>query len=173
MNEVLDHIHRRLLEEGERVIAFFEAFPLDQIEAVVYSDGSGWNVRQVLSHLVASENAYQHHLEQLLKFGNPLIFDQSLDDFNQVEVRKLERKTVRELLDSFREARRKTLLLVETMNERDLSRTAIHPWFGEQRIGWLLKLIYRHNAMHLQDVRRNLESRAASPRSSEGDERPE
>ncbi len=168
MNEALEHIHRRLLEEGERVVAFFESLSRDQLESVIYPDGPRWNTRQVLCHLVATENAYQHHLEKLLTSGDQLLFDKDIDEFNQAEVRKLDGIPVQELLESFRQARQRTLHLVETMHDRDLSLTAVHPWFGEQQIGWLLKLIYRHNAMHLQDVRRHLLSPASLSGSSEG-----
>lgn len=169
MNQVIEHIHRRLHEEGERVIAFFETLPRDQLEVIIYDEGPRWNARQVLCHLVASENAYQHHLEQLLKSANPLIFDQNIDEFNQAEVRKINQLPVGELLDSYRKARQRTLLLVEDMKSEDLAKTAIHPWFGEQEVVWLLKLIYRHNAMHLQDIRRNLKNTtAASPTTDSG-----
>lgn len=164
----LEHIHRRLLEEGERVVVFFKTLTQDQLESIIYPDGPRWNTRQVLSHLVATEKAYQHHLEQLLKSGDQLLFDKDIDEFNQAEVRKLEGIPVQELLESFRQARQRTLHLVETMHDRDLSLTAVHPWFGEQQIGWLLKLIYRHNAMHLKDVRSHLLSPASPSGTSEG-----
>lgn len=162
MNEVSEHIHRRLREEGERVIAFFESLPREQMEMTIYAGSPQWNVHQVLCHLVASEIAYQRHLVQLLESGNVLLFDQNIDDFNRVEVQKLAATPVRELLDSYREARKRTLLLVEDMDIEDLTKTAIHPWFGKKEIGWLLKLIYRHNAMHLQDIRRRLQNSGIS-----------
>jgi hypothetical protein len=38
-----------------------------------------------------------------------------------------------------------------------------HPWFGEVEIRDMLKLVYRHNMIHLRDVRSALKSGGPTP----------
>jgi hypothetical protein len=84
--------------------------------------------------------------------------DIDIDKFNESEVARLESKPVDLLLQEYRQARENTLLMVSGLNEPDLDKTAHHPWFGEQAISWYLKLIYRHNILHIQDIRKALQT---------------
>lgn len=167
LDKELEHIYRRLLEEGNKVIAFFESLSIEQLEMRVYTEGTQWNVRQILCHLISAEKAYLGLLENLTRKKKPLLFDQDIDVFNESEVQSMDGIPVPELIEGFRWAREKTLHLVEDLHAEDLSQTAVHPWFGEREIGWLLKLIYRHNTMHLQDVRRLVQNGTSPSRSAD------
>jgi hypothetical protein len=55
--------------------------------------------------------------------------------------------------------------MARSMDESDLTKKTNHPWFGEQTIGWFLKLIYRHNALHLLDIRKAIQTGEPVPHS--------
>jgi hypothetical protein len=46
--------------------------------------------------------------------------------------------------------------MVGQIADDDFKRTGRHPFFGQMSIDEMFKLIYRHNMMHLRDVRRAL-----------------
>ena len=44
-------------------------------------------------------------------------------------------------------------------DETDLDREGRHPFFGPSALEKLLKLVYRHNMLHLRDIRHALKER--------------
>lgn len=158
MADELAHIQRRLTEEGEKVIAFFESLSPSDWEQRVYTVGSQWRVKQVLAHFISVERAYQTYIRDVLQGGQGAPRDMDIDAFNDAEAPALSVNPVAELISALRQARGDTLRLTETLEEGDLSRSGYHPWFGEKNLAWYLKLLYRHHTMHLQDVRKSLET---------------
>lgn len=158
MDEDLSHLKKRLREEGEKTLAYFSTLSHDRWEIPVYTAGSRWRIRQILAHFISTERIYQHYLEDVLRGGRGAPMDMDIDQFNEAEVAKIGSQAVTDLLESFREAREETLQITDAMDAGDLLKTALHPWFGERTLGWYLKLIYRHNNLHLQDIRRAIQA---------------
>jgi hypothetical protein len=163
LSENLAHLQKRLTEEGEKAIAFFESLSESDWDQQVYTTGSGWRVRQVLAHFVSAEKAYQQSIQDVLHGGRGVPEDLDIDRFNESETPLLSQQPVTELIEALRKSRRETLQIAHTLDESDLRRTANHPWFGEREVGWFLKLLYRHHIMHLYDVRKALETHAPVP----------
>jgi len=152
------HISRRLYEEGEITKRFFISLNSAEWEQPVYTIGSGWKVRQILAHFVSAEGAYQRYLQDVLEGGRGAPKEMDIDEFNEAEVPPLSLKPINILLNEFQQARCETIRLVESLSVNDLNRLAFHPWFGEKEVRWYLKLLYRHNLMHLQDIRKVFEN---------------
>lgn len=70
-------------------------------------------------------------------------------------------RTAADLLPEFQRLRAETVELVAGINEDDLDREGHHPFFGRSALEKLFKLIYRHNMIHLRDVRRVLQETQA------------
>lgn len=155
MEDELDHIRKRLQDEGEKTIAFFNALGPEDWEWQVYTTGSGWRVGDILAHFISAERAYQFYLQDVLKGGTGAPNSMDIDQFNEAEVATMN-EPPDELLKSYRQVRQDTIRLTNDLNEDDLSRIANHPWFEDKEIGWYLKLIYRHNTMHRMDIRKSL-----------------
>jgi hypothetical protein len=154
MESEIIHLRKRLKDEGEKVSSFFESLSPEDWAVEVYTEGSRWHVRQILAHFISTELVYQRSLEDVLQGGNGAAFDLDIDQFNETEVAGMGPTPIGELLAGYRDARQKTLDLTKKMSESDLTRMATHPWFGEREVGWLLRLVYRHNTLHLQDIRK-------------------
>lgn len=165
MSESLVHIRKRLIEEGDKTLAFFEGLAPADWDQQVYVTGSGWHVRQVLAHFVSAERAYQARLLDVLHGGRGAPSDLDIDRFNEAETPPLSRQSIPGLIGELRLARSETVRMTENMRESDLSRQAFHPWFGENDVAFFLKLLYRHQAMHLFEVKRSLESGQPNPHS--------
>ncbi|MEW6567902.1 MAG: DinB family protein [Chloroflexota bacterium] len=159
MDETLALILRRLTTEGEKTAAFFEALGPDDWDQQVYTTGSRWRARHILAHFVSAERAYGRTLCQVLAGESGLPRDFDLDAFNEAEVASLIALDTPSLLAAFRQARAETVDLVSSLDSDDLAQRGYHPWFGDSALEDMLKLIYRHNAIHQRDVRRALDTR--------------
>lgn len=172
MNKELAHIRSRLALEGEKTAQYFESLSEADWEQQVYSTGPGWQVRQILAHFISAERAYQKYIADVLAGGAGAPRDLDIDAFNEVETPRLSNVPVKDLLAQYRQARAETLRMTENLDEADLTRLGYHPWFGEKELSWYLKLLYRHNTMHLQDVRKAIEPGGAlSPSDARSTER--
>jgi hypothetical protein len=61
-----------------------------------------------------------------------------------------------ELLSQYTIQRKKICQLVSSMSADDLQRTGRHPFLGVTQVEEMVKLIYRHNQIHLRDIRKIL-----------------
>lgn len=156
MRSELDHIRKRLRNEGDKTIIFFEGLSPADWDCEIYSTGSRWRAREVLAHFISAERAYQRYLQEVLKGGVGATADLDIDQFNETDVATMDGVSPRKLLDTYRLVREDTIDLTKVMEEEDLAKIVQHPWFGSKEISWYLKLLYRHNTMHRQDVQRTL-----------------
>jgi hypothetical protein len=161
--ENLAHLQKRLAEEGAKTVAFFESLNQSDWDQQVYTTGSRWRVRQVLAHFISAERAYQQSILNIIQGGRGAPEDLDIDRFNEMETPPLSQESVADLIQALRQSRAETIRITQNLEESDLARFAHHPWFGEKEVGWFLKLLYRHNTMHLYDVRKSLETRAPVP----------
>lgn len=155
MGDKLDHIRKRLKDEGEKTVDFFEALSAEDWDKQIYLTGSEWRVREVLAHFISAERAYQVYLQDVLQGGKGAPDNLDIDQFNEAEVSSMQ-GTPTELMDTYQQVRQDTLQFTAELEDADLTRTANHPWFEGKEVGWYLKLLYRHNTMHRMDIRKSL-----------------
>jgi hypothetical protein len=153
----LARIRDRLKEEGEKTAAYFEALAEPDWDQQVYTTGSGWRVRQLLAHFISAERTFERFIRDVLKGGSGAPKDFDIDAFNESEVPELAAPPP-ELIGAYRATRLRTLQLLEEVGTTDLGLRGYHPWFGDSQLEDMLKLIYRHNIIHLRDIRRALKS---------------
>jgi hypothetical protein len=156
MESKLEHIRRRLINEGQKTSEFFEALAPQDRERQIYATGSGWRVKEILAHFISAERAYQRYLGEVLAGGFGPPDDLDIDQFNEADVSTFANIPFESLLDTYRQTRFDTVQFTYQMNEDDLQKVANHPWFDEKEIGWYLKLLYRHNTMHRMDIRKSI-----------------
>ena len=156
MSKRRDLITKRLSEEGEAVLEFFHGLDDAAWERRIYTEGSQWTVRQVLCHFVSAENGFLRLARNILDGGAGAPEGMDIDEFNEGEVGAMADRTPADLLPEFQRLRAEMIQLVRGMSESDFDREGRHPFFGPSSMEKLLKLIYRHNMIHLRDVRRTL-----------------
>jgi uncharacterized protein (TIGR03083 family) len=149
-----DLIRKRLRDEGDKLIKTFESLSPTQRSMAIYSDGMEWTLQDLLAHLGSAERAFLYYGRNILNGGDgaPEGFD--INAFNNGEVGSLRDHSYEQLLDDLRAVRRETIDMVGQIADEDFVRTGRHPFFGQMTIEEMFKLIYRHNMMHLRDVRR-------------------
>jgi hypothetical protein len=151
-----ERLAERLRAEGEKTLAFFKELTAEGYGCEVYTEGAAWRIGDILAHFVSAEAAFAVLLGNVLEGGEgaPEGFD--IDRFNEDEVRLREGTAAGALLESFAALREKTVGLVSELRTEDLQRTGRHPFLGKTTVEDMIKLIYRHNQIHLRDIRRAL-----------------
>jgi hypothetical protein len=120
----------RLGTEGERIAASFAALTGDQWGQVVYTEGAEWKVRDVLAHFVSVEKSILKLFENIRSGGGGTSEDFSVDRFNAEQVSKL-----------------------AEISPSDLQKRGRHPFLGVTTLGEMIKMVYRHNQIHLRKLR--------------------
>jgi len=144
----------RLRADGERTAAFFAALTGDQWQQVVYTEGAEWKVRDMLAHFVSVEKSILKLFENIREGDMGASKDFSVDRFNAEQVSKLAEISPSDLLAQYQEARAKMIAWVSGLSESDLQKTGRHPFLGVTTLGEMIKMVYRHNQIHLRDLRR-------------------
>ncbi len=152
------HIISRMQSEGEKVVEYLGALRPADWEHPVYTTGGRWRVREVLCHFVSAEKIFAFYGRQILNGGEGAPVGFKIDEFNETQVGGMAEREPSDLIREFVERRADTVSLVEGMQDGDFERIGRHPWFGLVPLGDMLKLIYRHNTIHLRDVRKAIET---------------
>jgi hypothetical protein len=153
MNETPERLAMRLETEAEKTAEFFHRLDPQMWEKTVYEGGIAWNTRHLLAHFVSTEAAFGKLISDVLKGGKGAPEDLVIDDFNRQEVAGLSDTSPSDLLASFLEYRTGNIKLVRGMQEADLERVGRHPFLGTVKLEEIIKLVYRHNQIHLREMR--------------------
>lgn len=156
MSDTPQFLADRLYEDGQKASSFFQNLPGEKWLTTIYTEGSHWTIRQVLAHFVSSETSFTRLIENILAGGEGAPEDFDIDAYNERKVAQMESASSGELLLQYRQARQRNVELVSSLNPEDLSREGRHPFLGMAPLTDIIKLIYRHNQIHLRDVRRLL-----------------
>lgn len=156
----IEHLIRRLVSDGEKTAEFFRDLPPEAWEQQVYTTGGRWSVRMVLAHFVFAERALNRLMADVAGGGKGAPRGLDIDRFNEAEAAPFQATPPSELLEAFRQARAATVRLAGGLDLPDLAKSGYHPWFGDVDLSEMLKLVYRHNMIHVRDVRVALETRA-------------
>lgn len=158
MTDSAEWLAERLRTEGKKTVDFFQGLTGSQWTLRVYTEGSQWTIRQVLAHFVATENAFDLLIRDILAGGPGAPPDFDIDRYNESRVRNMEGSELDELLAIFTSLRSSSVRLVEQMTSEDLQKRGRHPWLGETMMLDIIKLLYRHNQIHQRDIRKILSS---------------
>lgn len=144
----------KLKTEGERFMKFFAELTDEQWTQDVYTEGTTWSVRHVLSHFVTSECGLVRLFESIRLGGAGATDDFSIDRYNEAQQEKTKEFTPAELLEQYREARANSVTWVSGLKDEELEIKGRHPFLGETVIREMVKMLYLHNQLHYRDMKR-------------------
>ena len=156
MSEQPPLIQKRLRAEGDKLLAIFEVLTPEQWQTVIYTDGMTWTIKDLLAHQIAAEKEFQFYGHDVLSGGQGAPENFDINRFNNNAVAQQADRTPEELLAAFRATRQGSIDFVAAIQPDQWALQGRHPFFGLMTIEDLFKLIYRHNMMHLRDLRRVL-----------------
>ncbi|MFN8596216.1 MAG: DinB family protein [Anaerolineae bacterium] len=155
-------IQKRLRDEGDKLLAVFEALSPEQWQTILYTDGMVWTIKDLLAHQISAEREFQYYGCDILDGGQGAPEGFVINDFNNAAVAQLADRDAATLLADLRATRQTTIDLVASIDADEFALQGRHPFFGQMTIEDMFKLIYRHNMMHLRDLRRVLDAESTS-----------
>ena len=147
---------QKLKSEGEKFTAFFGGLTDDQWKKEVYTEGSVWTIRNILSHLMTSERALVKLFENIRQGGGGVAEDFVIDRYNASQQEKTKDLTSQELLEQYKAMRAQMVAWVSSLSDSDLEKAGRHPFLGLTTLHEMVKMIYIHNQTHYRDLRRVL-----------------
>jgi hypothetical protein len=155
MSESTD-LAEKLKSEGEKFVAIFAGLRDEQWDIEVYTEGTTWTIRNVLSHFVTSERGLIKLFEQIRQGGAGASEDFSIDRYNAAMQARTREVTPQELLDQYKEVRANAIQWVSGLKESELEIEGRHPFLGKTVIREMIKMLYIHNLTHYRDMKKAL-----------------
>jgi uncharacterized damage-inducible protein DinB len=155
MSEVTE-LAEKLKTEGEKIAAIFDALPDEQWEKQVYTEGTTWTIRNVLSHFVTSERGLIKLFERIRQGGEGAAADFSIDRYNAAMQDRTREMTPLELLEQYRQVRSSSVEWVSGLQENELEIHGHHPFLGQTALREMIKMLYIHNMTHLRDMKKSM-----------------
>lgn len=146
----------KLKTEGERFVEFFSGLTHAQWHMEVYTEGTTWSVRNVLSHFVTSERGLVKLFEQIRRGGAGAADDFSIDRYNAAQQEKTRELTPPELLEQYKSVRADSIAWVSGLKDVELEIKGRHPFLGETVIREMVKMLYIHDQIHYRDMKKVL-----------------
>jgi len=116
--------------------------------------GDTWSVFDVVGHLIHGEKTDWIPRVEIILSNDPIKAFPVFDRFAQFEQSK--GKTLLQLLEEFKEARKVSLDKLKKLNiqKQDLTKIGIHPAFGQVTLSQLLSTWVVHDLDHLSQISR-------------------
>jgi hypothetical protein len=146
-------IQKRLRDEGDKLLTLFDGLTPEQWQTVVYTDSTTWTIKDVLAHQIAAEREFQFYGRDVLNGGQGAPEGLVINEFNNRSVAAQTDRTVEQLIEDFRSVRQDSIEFVTLIRADQFAREGRHPFFGKMTLEDLFKLIYRHNMLHVRDIR--------------------
>ncbi len=148
----------KLKTEGDKFISIFSGLTDDQWSQEVYTEGTTWTIRNVLSHFVTAERALVKLFEQIRQGGAGAADDFSIDRYNAAMQERTKELTPQELLEQYKQVRANSIEWVSGLMENELEIVGRHPFLNMTTIREMIKLLYIHNLDHYRDMKKSLRS---------------
>jgi len=159
MNDRRTPIIAELEKNLEDALVFFRSLSPDALGTQVYQDGAQWTVQQVLAHFITIERSMQWLFKDLLAGGPGSPEDFDVERFNRTQPKKLDGRSIDELIAQFKSVRNDTISIVRSMSDADFDREGRHAFHGHGKLERFIHWAYEHVALHLEDLRRRLQQK--------------
>lgn len=153
----LNDLADKLKSEGEKFYSLFAGLTDDQWSAEVYTEGTTWTIRNVLSHFVTSERGLVKLFEQIRLGSAGSSEDFSIDRYNASQQEKTKDLSSQELLEQYKAVRADSIAWTLSLSETDLDKQGRHPFLGMTTIREMIKMLYLHNQIHYRDMKKALQ----------------
>ncbi len=155
MSEITQ-LAEKLKAEGEKIVSIFSGLTDDQWNQEIYTEGTTWTIRNVLSHFVTSERGLIKLFEQIRQGGAGAADDFSIDRYNAAMQERTKEASPRELLEQYRQIRANSIAWVSGLKDEELEIRGRHPFLEITTIREMIKMLYIHNMTHYRDMKKSI-----------------
>jgi hypothetical protein len=146
----------KLRSEGEKIASYFESLTDEQWATEIYTEDTIWTIRNILAHLVTSEQAFLKLFESIRLNGAGVANDFVIDRYNALQQEKTKELGSLEMLKLFRAVRGEMVIWVLGIGGSDLEKKGRHPFLGQTTLREMIKMVYLHNQIHYRDIKKVL-----------------
>lgn len=146
----------KLKMEGEKIVSIFSDLTDEQWHTEVYTEGTTWTIRNILSHLVTSERGLLKLFEQIRQGGSGAADDFSIDRYNAAMQARTQELTPHALLEQYKAIRADAIAWTSALSAAELEIQGRHPFLGRTTIREMIKMLYIHNLTHYRDMKKVL-----------------
>ncbi len=144
----------KLKTEGEKMVSIFSGMSDEQWSQEVYSEGTTWTIRNILSHFVTAERGLIKLFEQIRQGGAGAADDFSIDRYNAAMQERTKELAPLDLLEQYMQVRANSIAWVSGLKDSELEIIGRHPFLETTTIREMIKLLYIHNQTHYRDMKR-------------------
>jgi hypothetical protein len=155
MSETIE-IAEKLKSEGEKFINIFSGLSDEQWQMEVYTEGTTWTIRNILSHFVTSERGLLKLFEKIRQGDAGSPDDFSIDRYNAAMQARTQDLTPQQLLEQYKAIRAESVAWTYGLSKDDLHIRGRHPFLGITTLREMIKMLYIHNLNHYRDMRKVL-----------------
>jgi hypothetical protein len=150
----VDKLAKRLRGGASSTMELLKGLDDTQWQEVVYQEPHPWTVRDMLAHLLSTEEGLAHIAGDVAAGGPgaPVGFE-DYDHYNAKEQERLAGIPVERLLSDLAATREATIEWVAMLDDADLDREGRHPALGLVPLGTLINVIHGHQLMHVRDLK--------------------
>ena len=150
------NLAEKLRSEGEKFVSVFSGLSDEQWQTEVYTEGTTWTIRNILSHFVTSERGLLKLFEKIRQGDAGSPDDFSIDRYNAVMQARTQELTPQQLLEQYKAIRAESVAWTSGLSEDDLHKRGRHPFLGITTIREMIKMLCLHNLNHYRDMRKVL-----------------
>lgn len=143
---------QQLATSRQHLLRVLDQLSPEQWQTVVYSEGNTWSVRDIVSHLVDSENGMSIHIYKIRKGRETVPENFDLNRWNAGVKKRtgdISNSELRQQLDS---VRAKLLEGLDTLQDHEWALTGRHPFRGVITIEQYYQTISGHESTHAADI---------------------
>jgi uncharacterized protein (TIGR03083 family) len=131
----------------------------DRWEEQVYTEGTGWTVRQLVNHLADADRGHNAQVMNIAQGVDIIPEDFDVQRYNRRTTEKTMEKSAEQARAELAEHRQQLNRWLDTLDEETLDRTGRHSSLRIMSIEEILRFAARHEKQHAEDIARALELR--------------
>jgi len=155
MSDRIQHIKHRLVDSRRYLDEV-----LDRVrgreDIQVYSEGAGWNVRQLIIHLAITERGQANNVMGIARGEEIVPADFDLERYNKRSVEKKADMTIEQARQQLTETRTELVNWLNAISDDDLNKEGRHGTLQIMSVAELLTTIATHEETHAHDIARVL-----------------
>ena len=152
-------LRAKLEANRQELLATLQPLTDKQWNIVVFSEGEGWRVSDLLRHLVDAERSMTNLIENIRKGGEGVPADFDLQRWNSRNVGKAKEKSPDLLFGELETNRVRLLELLDSIEAEDWDKKGRHGSLRMMTVEEILNLIADHESWHGNDIRQAIQER--------------
>lgn len=153
-------LRAKLNANRQELMEMLQGLSDKQWNIVVFSEGEGWRVSDLLRHLVDAERSMTNLIDNIRKGGEGVPADFDLQRWNSRNVNKAKEKSPDLLFGDLEANRTRLFELLDSLAEEDWARQGRHGSLRMMTVEEILNLIADHESWHGGDIRKAIQERS-------------